>query len=178
MSGHRPEGFTLLEMVIAIVTLSVLAMLVTPHLSQSVRLYNENAVELKTLDELRYASERIARELRDIRRSPASPADYDIVIPSTRDGDIRFVRNNGIAVTIKRTNSQLSLSYNPLGSDTTDTPFPLTSSLPGQRFVFLRSDENPALTSNELAYIEFELQLAANGRTYSRRSRVAMRAQP
>ncbi len=175
MARRQAAGFTLLEMVVTIATLSILAMLVTPYLSLSVRAYNDNAVESQILGELRYASERIARELRDIRRNPASPADYDIATPFVSNR-IRFSRNDGERVTIDSATSALNLSYFSLQGD---SPFPLSTSLQGITFSYFQSDEvNPALGSSDLAYIEFEIQLGANGNTYSQRSRVALRAQP
>jgi prepilin-type N-terminal cleavage/methylation domain-containing protein len=175
MVQRQPNGFTLLEMVVAITALAVLAMLVTPYLSLSVRAYNDNAMESRTLAELRYASERIARELRDIRRNPSPPSNYDIVLPSSPTASFAFIRNDATTVTIERTAPLLNLRYSSLASD---APFPLSTSLQSLTFNFLRSDETQAFVSAEVAYIEFEIQLASNGKTYSQRSRVALRTQP
>lgn len=175
MIHRRHNGFTLLEMVVAIAAMALLAMLVTPYLSLSVRAYNNNSVELKILGELRYASERIARELRDMRRNPLSPADYDIVTPLSGNSII-FVRNDGETVTVEDAAPQLNLRYNSVAAN---APFPLSTSLQSLTFNYLRSDEIlPPVGSADLAYIEFEIQLLANGQTYSQRSRVALRAQP
>jgi len=169
------SGFTLLEMVIAITALSLLAMLVMPYLNLSVRAYTGNASTLQVLGELRYASERIVRELREIRRNPQSSSDYDIVTPLSADSII-FVRNDGERVTIEKSAPQLNLRYRSLADN---APFPLTTSLLNLSFNFLRRDETTPATGNaDLAYIEFEIRLLNHGKTYSQRSRVALRAQP
>ncbi len=175
MISRQHSGFTLLEMVIAMTALSLLAVLVTPYLNLSVRAYTTNAATLQVLAELRYASERIVRELREIRRNPLSPSDYEIVTPLSAS-NITFVRNDGESVTIESAASQLNLRY---GSVAHNAPFPLTTSLQNLTFNFLRRDETTFATGgNDLAYIEFEIQLTANNQTYSQRSRVALRAQP
>jgi prepilin-type N-terminal cleavage/methylation domain-containing protein len=173
-NGHH-SGFTLLEMVITITTLAVLAMLVTPYLNLSVRAYNDNAREQKILGELRYASDRIARELRGIRRNPVISTEYEIITPLSST-TISFVSNDGEAVTIEDSAPQLNLRYNSLAGN---APFPLSTSLQSLSFNYLRSDEiTLASGSGDVAYIEFEIQLLANGQTYNQRSRVALRAQP
>ena len=175
MMSRQHSGFTLLEMVIAITALSLLAALVTPYLSLSVRAYTTNAANLQVLGELRYASERIVRELREIRRDPLSPSDYEIVTPLSPN-NIIFVRNDGKSVTIERAASQLNLRYDSVAHN---APFPLTTSLQSLVFNYLRRDETTFATGNDdLAYIEFEIQLSANNQIYRQRSRVALRAQP
>ena len=175
MANRQQKGFTLLEMVITIATLAVLAMLVTPYLSLSARAYNDNSAGLKVLGELRYASERIAREIRDIRRDQFSSANYDIVTPLVPNS-IVFFRNDGERVTIEDAAPMLNLRYFSLQAD---AAFPLSTSLQNITFNYFTNDEvTPTVNSNDVAYIEFEIQLLANGQTYSQRSRVALRAQP
>jgi len=175
MRYRNASGFTLLEMVVTIATLSILAMLVTPYLSLSARAYNDNAVESKILGELRYASERITRELREMRRNPVSPFDYMITAPLLGN-KITFMRNDGETVTIEDAAPQLNLHYLSLAGN---AAFPLSSSLQSLRFNYLQRDEiTPATGGNNLAYITFEIQLLVNGKTYSQRNRVALREQP
>ncbi|TCK16877.1 prepilin-type N-terminal cleavage/methylation domain-containing protein [Thiogranum longum] len=171
----KHDGFTLLEMVVTIATLSLLAMLLTPYLSLSVQAYNENALESNVLGELRYATERITRELREIRRNPSSLSDYEVSTPLVV-GSISFVRNDGETVTIEDASPQLNMRY---ASVAANAAFPLSNSLQLLTFNYLRNDEvTPATGSSDLAYIEFEIQLSSNGKTYSQRSRVSLRAQP
>ncbi len=175
MRYRNATGFTLLEMVVTIATLSILAMLVTPYLSLSARAYNDNAVESKILGELRYASERITRELREMRRNPVSPFDYMITAPLLTN-KITFMRNDGETVTIEDAAPQLNLHYFSLA---TNAAFPLSISLQSLRFNYLQRDEiTPATGGNNLAYVSFEIQLLVNGKTYSQRNRVALREQP
>jgi prepilin-type N-terminal cleavage/methylation domain-containing protein len=175
MTTRPYKGFTLLEMVVTIAALALLAMLLIPYLSLSARAYNDNAASSKILGEVRYASERVERELRDIRRNPLSPSDYDIVTPLTAS-NITFVRNDGETVTLEGAAPQLNLRYSSLAGN---AAFPLSTSLLGLTLNYFRSDEVTAASgSADVAYIEFEIQLTSNGQTYSQRSRVALRAQP
>ncbi len=171
----KQHAFTLLEMVVTIATLSLLAMLLTPYLSLSVRAYNENSLESKVLGELRYATERITRELREIRRNPLSISDYEVSTPLVANS-ISFVRNDGETVTIEDASPQLDMRY---ASVAANTAFPLSDSLQLLTFNYLRNDEvTAAAGSSDLAYIEFEIQLSSNGKTYRQRGRVSLRAQP
>ena len=175
MTCHTHKGFTLLEMIVTITTLALLGMLLTPYLTLSVRAYNDNSATLGVLGELRYASERIVRELREIRRNPLSLTDYEIATPFSATS-MTFVRNDGETVTIETSLPQLNLRYNSVAGN---APFPLSASLQSLNFDYLQNDEiTPATGAADLAYIAFEIQLTANGKTYSQRSRVALRAQP
>ncbi len=175
MTYRTHKGFTLLEMIVTITTLALLGMLLTPYLTLSVRAYNDNAATLGVVGELRYASERIVRELREIRRKPSSVSEYDIATPLSTT-NIKFLRNDGETVTIEASPPQLNLRYQSVSSN---DPFPLSASLQGLTFNYLQNDGiATAVGSDDVAYIEFEIQLVSNGQTYSQRSRVALRAQP
>ena len=74
--GQR--GFTLIEWVISLIVIGILAMVGLPILSSSTRAYSATQEGLSTLSKLRYATERLAREVREVRRNPSLPTEYDI----------------------------------------------------------------------------------------------------
>lgn len=60
------RGFTLIEMTMVIVILGVLAAATAPLVANSFRAYETNQSNLVTLTKLRYATERIVREVREV----------------------------------------------------------------------------------------------------------------
>lgn len=166
-------GFTLMELVVTLIVLGLMSAFAVPYMSNGVRAYNDTAAALQTLSKLRYAGERIARELREIRNVDGK---FDINVPVNVPGDrIVFKKTDGQQVTISDTAPTLSLAYNTL-ADNAD--FPLTDKLTRLTFNYYQSDGVSQATGvDNVAYIEFELILNdASG--YSQRTRVALRNRP
>ncbi|MGD8937342.1 MAG: prepilin-type N-terminal cleavage/methylation domain-containing protein [Thiogranum sp.] len=171
MGPYQNRGFTLVELVAALVLLSLMASFALPYLGNGVRAYNDTARSLQTLGKLRYAGERVARELREIRRAPGGG--FDIVTPVGAPGDrIRFVKSDGVRVTLDGSSPVVTLSYDSVAAE---TAFTLTDQLVGLTLNYYTRDGLTQATSvNDVAFIEFELVLN-NGSEYSQRSRVALR---
>jgi hypothetical protein len=119
------------------------------------------------------ASERLVRELREIRRDPLLPANYDTTIAAN---PLVFTKSDGETVTINAAAPLLTLAYD---SVSTATPYTLTDEVSSITFTYLQSDGVTAATnSSNVAFIEFELVLTRNGNSYPQRSRIALRNQP
>lgn len=174
MQRHSQTGFSLMEMVIALVLVGILAGIAAPYMSNGVQAYNATSAGLQTVDKLRYASERIARELREIQRNGSG--NFAISTPVNVSGDsISFTKTDGDTVTVSAAAPTLNLSYAALNGD---TPYVLTDQLTGITFSYYQNDGSSAATNTgDVAYIEFEIVLN-NGSSYSQRSRVALRNQP
>lgn len=171
------QGFTLIEMVVTIVVLSILGGVSAYTISHGARAYIASRTVVDTLSKLRVASERLAREIRTVRRKPATPSQYDF---STRTGNsLAFDRlePDGVTVTtvsIDGSSNPITLEYDtPTGAQT------LTDQVSSFGFSYYQSDAVTAATSNaDIAFVEFELVLVdANGNTYPQRTRVALRNQ-
>ena len=173
MTGYRQKGFTLMEIVVVLIVLGLMTSFAVPYMSNGVRAYNDTAAALQTVSQLRYASERIARELREVQRNIAG--NFDITTPVTGPNNtITFRKSDGEQVTIGDAAPILSLAY--------DTSFPgatftLSDELTSITFNYYQSDNTQATGANNVAYIEFELVLN-NGNTYNQRTRVALRNRP
>ena len=168
----RPEtGFTLVEMVAALTVLALLAAIVGPLLSNGVRAYNDSASALHTLSKLRVASERLLREIREIRRDGSGNFDISLPLSPTT---LQFFKTDSEQVTISTTAPLLTLAYAGIGG----TPV-LSDEVSAFSFSYIQADGSlPATDNSDVAFIEFELVLTHAGNNYPQRSRIALRNQP
>ena len=170
MDTHRRQGgFTLIEMIISLVILGLLGAVAGYGLTGGALAFSGNADTLHTLGKLRYASERMAREVREIRRDPVTSANYDI--SSMTGTTLAFTKDDGTSVTLTGTPPLLTLAYStPAGTHT------LADQVGSMSFAYYQADGSTAATgSADVAYVEFNLVLARNGDSYPQRTRVALR---
>jgi MSHA biogenesis protein MshO len=168
-SHNRQRGFTLIEMIISLVVLALLGAAAGYGLTGGTLAFSGNADVLQTLGKLRYASERMAREVREIRRNPATPASYDIT--TMTGATLAFTRSDGTVVTLTGTPPLLTLAYDvPAGTHT------LTDEVGSMTFAYYQADGSTTATgSADVAFVEFDLVLTRNGNSYPQRTRVALR---
>jgi len=164
------KGFTLVELVIALTMLAVMAAVSAPYMTRAVQAYNNSSDALQTLGKLRNASERLVREIREIRRLPSG--DYDVTIGAN---PLVFTKIDGETVTVNTTPPLVTLSYASV-SGVTPT---LTDEVSSLTFSYWQSDGSSPATVDNVAYIEFELILdpGTAATPWSHRSRVALRNQ-
>ena len=172
MIRSASQGFTLMEMVIVLVMLALMTAIAGPYLSNAVQAFNDSAAAVHTLGKLRLASERLVRELREVRRNPATPANYDISVGAM---PLVFTKTDGETVRVNSAAPLLTLAYDSVGAG---TPYPLSDELNSITFRYLQSDGSNATGSDNVAFVEFELVLTHAGNDYRQRSRVALRNQP
>ena len=172
MTRTASQGFTLLEMVIVLVMLALMTAIAGPYLSNGVQAFNNSAAAVHTLGKLRLASERLVRELREVRRNPAAPANYDISVGAM---PLVFTKTDGETVRVNSAAPLLTLAYDSVGAG---TPYPLSDELNSITFRYLQSDGSTATGADNVAFVEFELELTHAGNVYRQRSRVALRNQP
>lgn len=164
------KGFSLIELVAAMALLAVLAGLAVPFVSNGVRAYNDTTANLQTAGKLRYASERITRELRAISNTGGV---YAISTPVNISGtSITFQKTDGTVVSITGSSPNVNLAYDTLASG---AYFVLSDELANILFNYYQADGvSQANSAADVAYIEFELTLD-NGNTFRQRSRIALR---
>jgi len=167
----RQGGFTLLELIVGLVVLAVLGAAAGYGLIGGTLAFSNTADGIQTLGKLRYASERMAREVREIRRSPGNPAVYDIATMNATT--LAFTKSDGVTVTLTGTPPQVTLAYStPSGTHT------LTDEVSSLAFTYLQTDGTTAATGNgDVAFVELELVLARSANSYPQRTRVALRNQ-
>ena len=171
MNKLPENGFTLVEMVAALTVLALLAAIVGPLLSNGARAYNDSAATLHTLSDLRIASERLVRELREIRRDGSGNYDISLPLSSTT---LQFFKTDSEQVTISTAAPMVTLSYAGIAG----TPI-LSDKVSALNFSYFQADGSlPANDNSDVAFIDFELILTHAGNNDAHRARVALRNQP
>ena len=171
MIEQQQRGFTLVEMVAALTVLALLAAIVGPILTNGVRAYNDSAAAVHTLSKLRVASERLVREIREMRRDGSG--NYDISLPLSSNS-LQFVKTDAEQVTVSAAAPLVTLAYASIGG----TPV-LSDEVSALSFSYFQADGSlPANDNSDVAFIEFELVLTHLGNNYAQRARVALRNQP
>ena len=167
----RQHGFTLIEIIISLVILSVLAAAAGYGLTGGVLAFSSTADSVHTLSKLRYATERMSREIREIRRDLVTPAVYDI---STMTASaLTFTKTDGTTVTLTGTPPLLTLAYSGIAGSPV-----LTDQLGSLDLDYYQADGTTLATGNaDVAFIELELTLAHNANSYPQRNRVSLRNQ-
>ncbi len=170
MNTHtRQQGFTLMELIIGLMILAVLGAAAGYGLANGALAFVNTTDAVHTLGKLRYASERMAREIREIRRDPVAPTLYDVstMTPTV----LAFTKTDGTGVTLSAAPPLATLSYSsPAGTHV------LTDEVGTLTFAYYQADGGTAATGDwDLAFVEFELVLTRGGNSYPQRSRVALR---
>jgi MSHA biogenesis protein MshO len=109
----RVSGATLIEIIVVIIISGILVVFIAPVLATAVDSYDRTSRNIEVLTKMRYAMERLAREIRSIRRDPLDPGSYDVVTGSMTATKFEFCRADGTRVTIDNTTlaSEVRLGY-------------------------------------------------------------------
>ena len=169
--GSRQDGFTLIELVVVIVLTAILAVAVAPLLTSGVQAFGATSSSLDALSKLRYATARMAREIREIRRDPANTADYDISTMTATT--LAFTKTDGTSVTITSSPPDVLLSYS-----TPAVSAILTDEVSSLVFSYLKIDgATPATGPSDVAFVRIDLTLTQNGVPYGQTTWVSLRNQ-
>lgn len=161
------RGFTLIEMVMVIIVLSVMAGLTAPMMLKGMQAYEGTHRSLLTLDKLRYATERLAREIRETNLNAGTFAISMAAAPP-----LTLTKTDGVLVTVSSAGSNLNLGYStPAVSDV------LTDEYSAVTFAYFDRDGAATASAAAVRYVDVTLTLTnpANGQNYSQKTRVALR---
>lgn len=174
----RLRGFTLIELVIVIILLGIMAAALVPLMVSGLRAYSDVLGNVIVLDKLRYATERLAREIREVNYASSSFAFAAPVDMSVCNNSMQFTRTSydsaGVAVTggdttvtICTLNNAVTLSYNP-GANSgcpTGTGTILTDEVETLQFCYRQSNGTSATSASNVRYVDISLSLQHTGVT-------------
>jgi prepilin-type N-terminal cleavage/methylation domain-containing protein len=164
----RCRGFSLIELVIAMVLLGILAAVGSSMIGDAM-----NASMIATRNQSsgsqgRYAMERMVREIREMAYGASG---YSITAKTSTS--LAFSKENGTAVTITSSGTSLTLLYNP---GTTST---LTDQVSSGTFAFAYLDQVGGTTTNndEIRFVQITMTVAntTTGKSEQLRTRVFLR---
>lgn len=161
-----------------IIIVGILAAFIAPILATAVDSYDTTSRHLGVLTKVRYATERVAREIRAVRRDPADTTRYDfasIASPTKLD----LCRSDDTRVSLELVATELRLAYTTGITSTCTASAPPTLTLADGvtafSLTYLKWDGTGATGLDDVAYIDVALTLSDTGATYSSNMRVDLR---
>ena len=162
---RKNQGFSMVEAVVAILLMSILAVAAIPLISTGVEAYQITSSQIVTLSKLRYATERIARELREVRRTGVN---YDTT--TAPGASVVFTKLDGNQVTITGAPPLVSFGYQIPAATST-----LTDQVSALAFRFLDINGSATVSTALVAFVEVSLSLTVDGAVLQQRTRVSLR---
>lgn len=172
---HRVRGMTLIEMVLAIVIVSIVLAATAPIIGNTFQSYVTTRSALDTTSKARLAVERIAREIRDVNYVAGA---YQFATMTA--SDVTFTKTDGTVVQVDRVGTDVRIRYTlpppAIG------PFVLTNDVTAgaANFVitYLDATSAPGATAANAAFVQIDLTLDVpntTGALHTERTRVALR---
>lgn len=157
------SGFTLIEMVMVIVLMGILAAVGAPMIANGMRIANTANTDLATVSQLRYATERIAREIREVRFLAGA-----FSVTTTTATTFVFTKTDGTVVTIAYASPNVAMTYGGVGTANLVTQ--------ATAFQFTYTNVSPYVAgSSPTVDVSLTLRNPTTGATYTQTTRVVLR---
>jgi type II secretory pathway pseudopilin PulG len=183
----RGAGYTLIEAAIVITIMGILVAFIAPILLNAVNSYDTTSRNIEVLTKMRYSMERMAREIRNLRRDPKNTARADV--SSMTATKLEFCQGDGTRVTLDAAAvaGEVRIGYTAgslqascaVGAATTNT---LTNSVTAFQFQYCRIDSVCAASSGatvselSVAFVDISMTLTGTATSaYTSTLRVDLR---
>jgi prepilin-type N-terminal cleavage/methylation domain-containing protein len=164
----RARGWTLIELIMVMVIVGILAIFIGPMLLNAIKAYDRTQTTVGTYGKMRYAMERMAREIAAVRRSATDTTDFDVATMTA--GTFSFFKEDGTQVTITLAGTDLNITYAGTGTGL------LADGVGALAFAYYRSDgANVAANATQLAFVEVNMTISDGSTNYPNRVRVGLR---
>jgi prepilin-type N-terminal cleavage/methylation domain-containing protein len=163
------RGWSLVELVVVILVLGMLAAFIGPVLVSALTAYDMTSGTVSAYAKMRYAMERMEREMRDIRRSPADTTKYDINAGTLSATNFDFVKWDGTAVKIDLNATNVRITYGATAGTLADK-----ASLLEIKYYRHDGTTETALVNN-IEFVQIRMTLTDKANSYTSRVRVSLR---
>lgn len=161
---RRTEGFSLVELILVIVILGILAVFVGPVLFNAIAAYERTQTSGQTHAKVRYALERMSREIREVARGVTDVRTLEI--STMTENTLAFVNTQGRTIVFSRTGNTLAMTYTTLTGV-------LVDQIGSFSFAYFQPNATAvAGTSSSLAFVQISLAVSEGSAQYASRLRV------
>lgn len=162
------RGWTLVEVIMVMVIIGILAAFIGPMLLNAIKAYDRTQLTVNTYGKMRYAMERMTREIAALRRSTADTTDFDVTTMTA--GTFTFFKEDGTQVTLTLAGTDLNLTYAGTGTGL------LADGVGALTFAYYRGDgATVAADAAQLAFVQVSMTISDGTTNYANRVRVALR---
>lgn len=178
---RQTRGFTLIELVIVSIVIGIMAAVLSPLMLSNLRAYDDTLGDLVTLDKVRYATERLAREVREVNYDSTT----GFAFSSMGANSMAFTRTfydatsgteSTATVTVGNTGSAITLAYSTLAGTGAQVLTDELNGSTGLSFSYFTSD-GVTTTTDPLAVrtVRITLTLSHNGNPYQQTTQVELK---
>lgn len=167
----QQRGFSLIEMILAIVVMGIIALTGSQILSSGVNAYTETKEAIATLNKAMYTLERLKKEIRETRYTSGA---YSVTTCTANR--YQFTRGDGVTVDIQSAPPSVTLGYSSPAASAT-----LTDQVSSFAFAYYTATSSAATTPctpTTLAYVDISYTLVDDAASYVRRLRIALPGKP